>query len=82
MKALKYIMILFLVGLNGCSDIIDLYPESNISTATYYSNYEEIRTALVGCYRGLQKPLLEEWKMSELRSDNTIMGATGLPVHP
>lgn len=77
MKALKYIMILFLVGLNGCSDIIDLYPESNISTATYYSNYEEIRTALVGCYRGLQKPLLEEWKMSELRSDNTIMGAPG-----
>lgn len=77
MKALKYMMVLFLVGLNGCSDVIDLYPTSNISTATYYSNYEEVKTALVGCYRGLQKPLLEEWKMSELRSDNSIMGAYG-----
>ncbi|SHG45800.1 RagB/SusD domain-containing protein [Flavobacterium fluvii] len=77
MKAFKYIMVLLLAGLTGCSDIIDLYPESNISTATYYSNYGEIRTALTGCYRGLQKPLLEEWKMSELRSDNSIMGVPG-----
>jgi hypothetical protein len=77
MKALKYIMIIFLAGLNSCSDIIDLYPESNINAGTYYSNYEEINTALVGSYRGLQKPLLEEWKMSELRSDNSIMGAYG-----
>jgi hypothetical protein len=78
MKVLKYIMILFFVGLlTGCNDIIDLYPESNISTATYYKNYGEIKTALVGCYKGLQLPLLEEWKMSELRSDNSVMGSTG-----
>lgn len=77
MKTLKYIVLLLFVGLYGCNDIIDLESESNNSRSDYYSNYGEIKTALMGCYRGLQKPLLEEWKMSELRSDNSIMGVAG-----
>lgn len=75
MKVFKYILVVLFAGLYGCNDVIDLDPESNNQSSDYYSNYGEIRIALMGCYRGLQKPLLEEWKMSELRSDNTVMGA-------
>jgi len=51
-----------------------LFPQSNLTTSNYYTNTLEIQTALTGCYNGLQAPLLEEWKMTELRSDNGIMG--------
>ena len=74
MKALKYIVLVSIVALCSCKDIIDLYPESNINTTTYYSNTTEVGNALTGCYNGLQKPLLEEWTLTELRSDNAIMG--------
>ena len=77
MKAFKYIIILFFIGLCGCDKIIDLSPQSNLNTSTYYSNLTEISSALTGCYNGLQKPLLEEWTLTELRSDNSVMGAMG-----
>jgi hypothetical protein len=60
--------------LASCKKNIELYPLSNVTTATFYKNTTDIQTALIGCYNGMQKPLLEEWKMSELRSDNAIMG--------
>ncbi len=75
MKAIKYSLFILTVALGGCSKSIDLYPTSNLSTATYYSNSSEINIALVGCYNGLQKPMLDEWTLTELRSDNAIMGA-------
>jgi len=77
MKTFKYIIGLFLVTLIGCNDIIDLYPESQVNTATYYSNAAELRTGLNGIYNGLQKPVLNEWQFTELRSDNTIMSSPG-----
>ncbi|MDP1974725.1 MAG: hypothetical protein Q8K37_02005, partial [Alphaproteobacteria bacterium] len=56
---------------------IDLYPQSNLNTGTYYSNYEEVKAGLTGCYNGLQSPLFNEWQFTELRSDNSKMGAPG-----
>jgi hypothetical protein len=77
MKTFKYIIVLFLVTLISCNDTIDLYPESQVNTATYYSNASELRTGLNGIYNGLQKPVLSEWQFTELRSDNTIMSSPG-----
>jgi hypothetical protein len=74
MKRSIYTYIFCIVCLASCKKNIDLYPLSNVTTATFYKNTTDIQTALIGCYNGLQKPLLEEWKLSELRSDNTIMG--------
>jgi len=53
-----------------------------LTTSNYFSNTLEIQTALTGCYTGLQAPLLEEWKMSELRSDNSIMGSAASKSAP
>lgn len=71
------IMLACCVGLFSCKKVIDLYPQSNLSTGTYYSNYEEVKAALSGCYNGMQRPLLYEWQLTELRSDNTKQGQPG-----
>lgn len=65
------------LGFSSCKKLIDLYPQSNLNTGTYYSNYAEVKAALAGCYNGMQRPLSNEWQFTELRSDNTKMGAPG-----
>ena len=77
MKLMKYILILGCAGLFGCKKTIDLYPVSNLNTGTYYSNYEEVRSALNGCYNGMQRALSNEWQFTELRSDNAKQGQPG-----
>ncbi len=77
MKKLHYIIIFFYFALSSCKKIIDLYPESNLSTGTFYSNNEEVKAGLTGCYNGLQNPLYREWQFTELRSDNSYMGSPG-----
>lgn len=60
----------------SCEKNIDLFPLSNITTDNFYNNTADIQTALSGCYNSLRAPLLEEWKLTELRSDNTIQGSS------
>jgi len=77
---MKYIQYIFLVGctaLFSCNKIIDVYPQSNLNTATYYSNLEEVKAALTGCYNGMQRSLSNEWQFTELRSDNSKQGSPG-----
>lgn len=70
---LKYLSVTVLFLNYGCTDIIDLNSESNISVENFYANYSDLKVGLTSCYRGMQAPLSEEWSMTELRSDNTIM---------
>ncbi len=77
MKLQHYILLICCAGLFSCKKTIDLYPQSNLNTGTYYSNYSEVKSALTGAYNGLQKPLLWEWMLTELRSDNSEMGSPG-----
>ncbi|GHB84826.1 RagB/SusD family nutrient uptake outer membrane protein [Persicitalea jodogahamensis] len=74
---MKYIQSLFLLvclGLGGCEKVIDLYPQSNLNTGTYYSTVDEVRAGLTGAYNGMQAPLATEWQLTELRSDNSKQG--------
>ncbi|MBA4197084.1 MAG: RagB/SusD family nutrient uptake outer membrane protein [Chitinophaga sp.] len=73
-KLSNYIILACLISLCSCKKIIDLYPESNPTTDTYYTTSDEVQTALIGCYSLLQKPMYYEWQLTELRSDNTKMG--------
>lgn len=77
MKFRIFIILLCCGGLFSCKKVIDLHSESNLNTGTYYSNYDEVRSALTGCYNGLQAALYNEWQFTELRSDNSKMGVTG-----
>jgi len=58
----------------SCNKIIDIYPTSNLYDQSYYKDVNEVDNALTGCYNGLQKPMYNEWTVTELRSDNAIMG--------
>ena len=77
MKRIHFILLFCCAGLFGCKKTIDLYPLSNLNTGTYYSNYEEVKAALTGCYNGMQRALSNEWQFTELRSDNAKQGAPG-----
>lgn len=77
MKLQHYLLLFCCAGLFACKKTIDLYPQSNLNTGTYYSNYDEVKAALTGNYNGMQRPLLFEWQLTELRSDNSKMGAPG-----
>ncbi|MBC7938007.1 MAG: RagB/SusD family nutrient uptake outer membrane protein [Rhizobacter sp.] len=77
MKNIKYILLFCSLGFLGCKKTIDLYPQSNIDTKNFYANTDEVRSALTGCYNGMQRPLFNEWMFTELRSDNSKMGAPG-----
>ena len=74
MKYIQFLLLLVCLGLGGCQETIDLYPQSNLNTGTYYTTVDEVRAGLVGCYNGMQAPLVTEWQLTELRSDNSKQG--------
>jgi hypothetical protein len=84
MKKYSYIILAALVVATGCKKIIDLQPESNLTLdpVTHYKDLDEVSVALTGCYNGMQKTLTEEWTLTELRSDNSIMGVPGSTASP
>ncbi len=57
-------------GVSSCNKLTDVTPISNEEAAKYYKNYNEVNIALNGCYNGMQEPLLTEWMLTELRTDN------------
>jgi starch-binding outer membrane protein, SusD/RagB family len=77
MKHILLILTASVLALSSCKKNIDLYPESNLSTANYYTNSLEFQAALQGDYKGLQNTQYREWQLTELRSDNTLQGVTG-----
>ena len=77
MKYSIYLILIFCIAIASCKKTIDLVPESNLSSATFYKTEADMRIALVGCYNGLQRPMNNEWQLTELRSDNTKQAETG-----
>ena len=75
MKKYSLYLISFIFIATGCNKIIDVYPTSNLYDQSFYQNADEVNKALTGCYNGMQKPLYNEWQVTELRSDNTLMGS-------
>ena len=68
------LIVISISTLMGCKKSIDQYPTSNLYDGIYYRNVAEFDAALIGCYNGMQKPMQDEWSLTELRSDNSVMG--------
>lgn len=77
MKRIHYVLLVCCTGLFACKKTIDLFPQSNQNSDTYYSNLEEVSAGLTACYNGLQLSLFNEWQFTELRSDNAKQGSPG-----
>lgn len=63
-----------MVVLTACKKNIDRYPLNNVAVENFYKTAAEVQIALNGCYAGLRPTMLNEWQLTELRSDNAIMG--------
>ncbi|ANH82880.1 carbohydrate-binding protein SusD [Niabella ginsenosidivorans] len=76
MKKLLYttLSVIFSIFIFSCNKIIDIDPISNVGAGAFYKNYNEVNTALAGCYNGMQGPLYNEWMFTDLRSDNSLQG--------
>ncbi len=74
MKKISIACMAMLLGFSACKKVIDTVPQSNLNSATYYTNAAEVQAGLNGAYNGLQKPIDLEWQFTELRSDNSKQG--------
>ena len=77
MKNLIKLLFASMFFITSCKKNIDRYPLNNVAIENFFKNASEVQIALNGCYAGLRTTLLEEWQMTELRSDNSIMGSQG-----
>lgn len=70
----KFFIGILLFSVTSCGeDFITIDPQSYITEEIYFSNKSELNTALTACYAGMRAPAAEEWKFTELRSDNAVM---------
>lgn len=56
---------------------LDKYPYSEVASEEYVKDSESVNTLVIGCYNGLHDVMYYEWALTELRSDNSRMYATG-----
>jgi len=70
----KYIHIaliaLAIFTFSSCEDFLDKEPVDQLGEGSFYSNDEELDMAVMACYSGLRSLTNEEWRLSEVRSDN------------
>lgn len=71
MKPTILIAAAILLSFTGCKKFLDEKPISNLIEQTYYRNTDEVETGVIACYDGLQKVYDIEFKLTEIRADNT-----------
>lgn len=76
MKKAKYIELL-LVALLFTACNLDKYPYSEVAADEYVKDASSVNNLVIGCYNSLQNVMYYEWAMTELRSDDSRMYATG-----
>ena len=78
MKKIIFSFLLMMYFLSGCTDILDVEPTSYIqypSTGSF--SLSEATSLAVGCYASMQDPILYEWALTEIVSDNAFNSFTG-----
>lgn len=63
--------IVIVLSFTSCKKFLDEKPISNLIEQSYYRNTEEVETGVIACYDGLQKVYDIEFKLTEIRADNT-----------
>lgn len=76
MKSIKFITLALAVATLVACDL-DKYPYSEVASDEYVKDASSVNSLVMGCYNGLHDAMYYEWAMTELRSDNARMYATG-----
>ncbi len=61
---------------SGCDSLITDKPESMLIQDNFFTTQTHISEGVVGCYKGMCKTINEEWKFTEMRSDNSCVAYT------
>lgn len=71
------IAVFLLTGISGCTDWLDLKPESEIILDDFWQSESDVQSVIASCYRGLTEDAVIYRMMvwGELRSDNLTEGA-------
>jgi len=57
--------------------MLEVVPQSDITATAFFKNTQELNAAVIGAYSGLRAPIQLEWRLTEIRSDNTWQGEKG-----
>ena len=71
MKTKILIALLTTWCLTGCEKFLDQKPISGLVEQGFFRNTDEVETGVIACYDGLQKSYDMEFKLTEIRADNT-----------
>ena len=66
-----------MLSFTGCEDFLKDEPESVLGQVDFFTTPTRINQGVLGCYAGMKNIMNDEWLMTELRSDNTCVSATG-----
>ncbi len=79
MKNKIYIIIaLFgVISLSACDNLITDEPQSALTQVDFFTTPARINAGIMGCYEGMANIAQDEWKFTELRSDNTCVSSYG-----
>lgn len=66
-----------LIALSACDNLITDKPESALTQINFFTTQTRINEGLMGCYEGMATIATDEWKYTEIRSDNTCIASTG-----
>ena len=72
------IALVSVVTFYACNDsLITDKPQSALTQVDFYTNPIRINDGIMGCYNGLQNETDNEWRFTEIRSDNTCVSNVG-----
>ena len=63
--------------LTSCNDLITDKPESKLDQVGFYNSPLSIQYGIMGCYSGMQQVIVDEWKFTENRTDNSCVANAG-----
>lgn len=77
-KIILYSVAFMMLGITGCSDWLDIRPESEVVLEDYWQTEAQATAVLSACYRGLSLDACVERMLvwGELRSDNLVEGSS------
>lgn len=77
MKYIKQTLLAIAAATTLAACDLDQYPYSETASDDYVKDTKSLNSLVIGAYNSLHSTLYYEWAMTELRSDNARMYATG-----
>jgi hypothetical protein len=62
-----------LMMFSACENLITDKPESKLTQVGFFTTPIRINVGIIGCYQGMANIMIDEWKFTENRSDNSCM---------